>query len=140
MSKESYIGIDLGGTQVRAALVEEEKLIELQSKKIDASASTEQVLEDIFELVLPLIKKNVRAIGIGVPGLVDTKNGMVYDVVNIPSWKVLPLQKLMQEKFHLPVFVNNDANCFALGEFYFGQGHGKNSLIGLTIGTGLLFG
>ncbi|MFL5738637.1 MAG: ROK family protein [Flavisolibacter sp.] len=137
MNSESYIGIDLGGTQVRAALVQNEKLIRLESTKIDASASMEKVLEEVFELTTPLMNKTIKGIGIGVPGLIDTENGMVYDVVNIPSWKILPLQKLVQEKYQLPVFVNNDANCFALGEFYFGQGRGKDALIGLTIGTGL---
>ncbi len=62
---------------------------------------------------------------------------MVYDVVNIPSWKKIPLQKLMEDRYNIPVYVENDANCFALGEFYFGKGKDHTSMIGLTIGTGL---
>ena len=62
---------------------------------------------------------------------------MVYDVVYIPSWKAVPLKKWMEERYKVPVFVDNDANCFALGEFYFGKGKGYNSMLGLTIGTGL---
>jgi glucokinase len=72
-----------------------------------------------------------------VPGLVDTDNGIVYDVVNIPSWKKVHLREAMEDRYHLPVFINNDANCFVLGEFYFGKGKGADSMIGLTIGTGL---
>jgi glucokinase len=91
----------------------------------------------LFSLTDKLLTGSVEAIGIGVPGLVDLKNGTVYDVVNIPSWKEVPLQQVMKERYALPVFINNDANCFALGEFYFGKGKGADSMVGLTIGTGL---
>jgi glucokinase len=80
---------------------------------------------------------SVTSIGIGVPGLVDIEEGLVFDVVNIPSWKEIALRKWMEERYHLPVSINNDANCFALGEFYFGKGKDCHSMIGLTIGTGL---
>jgi glucokinase len=73
----------------------------------------------------------------GIPGLIDEEQGMVYDVVYIPAWKKVPLQKWLQERYGIPVLLNNDANCFALGEFYFGNGQGHRSMIGLTIGTGL---
>jgi glucokinase len=79
----------------------------------------------------------VKAIGIGVPGLVNSEEQMVYDVMYIPSWKKVPLQKWMENRYQVPVYINNDSNCFALGEYYFGKGKGMNSLIGLTIGTGL---
>jgi glucokinase len=81
--------------------------------------------------------RSVKAIGIGVPSVVDTEAGVVYDVQNIPSWKEVPLRKWMEQRYGVPVIVNNDANCFALGEHYFGQGKGHASMIGLTIGTGL---
>ncbi|MGH2563433.1 MAG: ROK family protein, partial [Ginsengibacter sp.] len=76
-------------------------------------------------------------IGIGVPGLVNNEEQLVYDVVYIPAWKKVALKKLMEERYNIPVYVENDANCFALGEYYFGKGQGYNSIIGLTIGTGL---
>ncbi len=79
----------------------------------------------------------MKAIGIGVPSVVDLEEGIVYDVQNIPSWKEVPLKKLMEERYHVPVIVNNDANCFVLGELYYGKGKDQRSLIGLTIGTGL---
>jgi len=68
---------------------------------------------------------------------VDPGSGMVYDVLNIPSWKELPLRSILEQRFGLPVFLDNDANCFAWGEYVCGKGRGSNSLIGLTIGTGL---
>jgi glucokinase len=131
------IGIDLGGTNIRGGLVSEDNLSSVLSQKINASGSVDDVLTDLLSLVDKLISPSVKAIGIGVPGLVDTDHGIVYDVVNIPSWKQVPLGQLLGDRYHLPVYINNDANCFALGEFYFGKGKGANSMIGLTIGTGL---
>ena len=131
------IGIDLGGTNIRGGLVSESNLSSILSQKVSASGSVDDVLKELFSLIDKLINSSVNAIGIGVPGLVDTEHGIVYDVVNIPSWKQVPLGKLLGDRYHLPVFINNDANCFALGEFYFGKGRGSDSMIGLTIGTGL---
>jgi len=135
--KNQTIGIDLGGTNIRGVLVSEDHLSSVLSQKINSSGSVEEVLKELFSLVDKLIVPSIKAIGIGVPGLVDTEQGIVYDVVNIPSWKQVPLGQLMRDRYHLPVFINNDANCFALGEFYFGKGKGYESMIGLTIGTGL---
>lgn len=132
---KKILGIDLGGTSMKAGLVEENHLSGIVSQRVNALASAEEVLEDLFRFSDKLVTKEVDAIGIGVPGLVV--EGMVYDVVNIPSWKEIPLQRLMQERYQLPAVLNNDANCFALGEFYFGKGRGHDSMIGLTIGTGL---
>ena len=135
--RNQVIGIDLGGTKISAGIVTGDELNHISSKKITKEGSVEKVLEDLFSVTDQLMNDTVRSIGIGVPGLVDTERGIVYDVMNIPSWQEVPLQKLMHERYHLPVYVNNDANCFALGEYYFGKGKGYNSVIGLTIGTGL---
>jgi len=131
------IGIDLGGTHVRAGVVSEGRLENIESVRIPSDGSVDEVLRVIFQLVDPLIHANIKAIGIGVPSVVDVEKGIVYDVQNIPSWKVVELKKLMEERYRLPVLINNDANCFALGEKYFGKGREAHSLIGLTIGTGL---
>jgi len=84
-----------------------------------------------------LIDDSIKAIGIGVPSVVDVDEGIVYDVQYIPSWVEVPLKKYMEDRYHIPVFVNNDANCFAVGEYHFGKGNGIDSMIGLTLGTGL---
>jgi glucokinase len=131
------IGIDLGGTHVRAGVVSEGRLENIASVRIPSDGAVDEVLRVIFQLVDPLIDENIKAIGIGVPSVVDVEKGIVYDVQNIPSWKVVELKKLMEERYRLPVLINNDANCFALGEKYFGKGQKAHSLIGLTIGTGL---
>ena len=137
MDNTYNIGIDLGGTNIRGGLVNENDLQGITSRRINAMGSVEEVLQELFSFTDQLINNSVTSIGIGVPGLVDVEQGIVFDVINIPSWKEVPLQKWMQDRYHLPVFINNDANCFALGEFYFGKGKGCNSMVGLTIGTGL---
>lgn len=137
MNQTKIIGIDLGGTHVRAGVVSEGKLSSIASVRIPADGSVDEVLRVIYQLIDPLIDGDIKALGIGVPSVVDVEKGIVYDVQNIPSWKVVELNKLMEERYRLPVLINNDANCFALGEKYFGKGQNVHSLIGLTIGTGL---
>lgn len=137
MNNKTILGIDMGGTNIRAGLVNEHKIKSITSRRVDGKGSMQKVLQDVFNLADNLIDSSVTSIGIGVPALVDLEQGIVYDAVYIPSWKKVPLKKLLEERYHLPVLINNDANCFALGEFYFGKGKGVNSMIGLTIGTGL---
>jgi glucokinase len=135
--EESIMGIDLGGTNVRCGLVNRSRVSDIHAIRISSRASEEEVMEEIFSLADLLMSPSVTAIGIGVPSVVDLEKGIVYDVQNIPSWKEVALKKRMEEKYKVPVIVNNDANCYALGEFYYGKGRGRHSMIGLTIGTGL---
>src|SRR4029079_19183913 len=104
MNSSKILGIDLGGTNVRGGLVEGDTVSGIISERINANGSAEEVLQNFFHFTDSLINKNVKAIGIGVPGLVD--KGMVYDVVNIPSWTAIPLQSLIEERYNLPVAIN----------------------------------
>jgi glucokinase len=131
------IGVDLGATNVRGAVVTGDRLSDIISARIHSDGSVEEVLNDIYQVVDQLISEDIEAIGIGVPSVVDVEQGIVYDVLYIPSWVEVPLKKHMEARYHVPVFVNNDANCFAVGEHYFGKGKGVDSMIGVTLGTGL---
>ena len=137
MSSPQIIGIDLGATNIRGAVVSGDSLSNIISVRIHSDGDVETVLQDIYHVIDNLITPNIAAIGIGVPSVVDIEAGIVYDVQYIPSWVEVPLKHLLESKYKTPVFVNNDANCFALGEYYFGQGRGVTSMVGLTIGTGL---
>ncbi|WP_295676642.1 ROK family protein [uncultured Mucilaginibacter sp.] len=130
-------GIDLGATNIRGAIVSNKILSDVVSAKIHSNGPVEEVLNDIYQVLDALIDNSVQAIGIGVPSVVDIDKGIVYDVQYIPSWKEVPLKKHLEARYHLPVFVNNDANCFAVGEYHFGKNREVKSMIGLTIGTGL---
>ena len=137
MTEPKVIGIDLGATNIRAGLVQGAVIANIQSKRINSVGTVEDVLADFYALIDVLIDAEVQAIGVGVPSVVDLAKGIVYDVQHIPSWKEVPLKTILEAKYKIPVFVNNDANCFALGEYHFGKGNGIENMIGLTIGTGL---
>jgi glucokinase len=137
MTEPKVIGIDLGATNIRAGLVQGAVIANIQSKRINSVGTVEDVLADFYALIDVLIDAEVQAIGVGVPSEVDLAKGIVYDVQHIPSWKEVPLKTILEAKYKIPVFVNNDANCFALGEYHFGKGNGIENMIGLTIGTGL---
>lgn len=137
MENTKVIGIDLGATNIRGAVVNGDSIGDILSKRIQTKGTEQQVLDDVYNLVDSLVDSEVKGIGIGVPSVVDVKLGIVYDVIHIPSWKEVHLKRLLEARYHIPVFVNNDANCFALGEHYFGKGKGVSDMIGLTIGTGL---
>jgi glucokinase len=135
MPKSLTYGVDLGGTNVRAGLVQNGKITALHTRKVSSRAKQEVVIDEVCETIAPVLPPGVQGIGIGVPSLVD--HGVVCSVNNIPSWRAVPLQKILKRHFGVPVFVNNDANCFALGELHFGVGRGYQNLVGLIIGTGL---
>ena len=137
MKNETILGIDLGGTNIRAGLVCDNNLSPVIAKKVNSKGSVEEVLQEVYDVIDKLFDPQLKAIGIGIPGLVDVEKGIVFDVVNIPSWKSVPLKQLVEERYKIPVCINNDANCFALGEFHFGKGKGYGSMLGVTIGTGL---
>lgn len=134
----SFIGVDLGGTNMRAGRISDNRLIEQASRPTPKDAKKcEDTLEILLEAIRSVWNEDVKGIGIGVPSVVDRKKGIVYDVVNIPRWKEVHLKELLESQFNVPVYVDNDANCFALGERFFGEGRNYENFVGLTIGTGL---
>ena len=132
------IAIDLGGTNVRVATVlpggQVERII---SEPCRSKGSEEEVLEHIFSLIDELMTPEVDGIGIGVPSVVDTDKGIVYNVVGIPSWKEVHLKDRLEERYHIPASVDNDCNCFALGVTSFGRGQGYREAFCVTLGTGV---
>ena len=131
------IGIDLGGTNIRAALIKDGVINSVHREELKEKDSLQNTINQLVDTIAALINKEVTAIGIGVPSVVDIEKGIVYDVINIPSWKRVELKKILEERFHLPVYINNDVNCFALGEHKFGQGKAFSSFVALSIGTGI---
>jgi glucokinase len=138
--KATVIGVDLGGTKVKAGRVIGEELAETHILKVSSQDSQHKVIEEVIEVIEAVFINEVAGIGIGVPSIVDVEKGIVWDVVNIPSWRKVPIKGILEERFKVPVYVNNDANCFAVGEKYFGKGKGVSNMIGLIIGTGLAAG
>ena len=135
--QEAVVGVDLGGTKIHTARIRAGRIEQSFKMKISSHAAKNDVLLEVIQSIVAVMNDEVKAIGIGVPGLVDTKTGVIYDIVNIPSWKKVNLGEELNRQFRVPVFINNDANCFALGEFYFGHGKGLKNMVGLTLGTGM---
>ena len=131
------IGVDLGGTKITAALIENEKIIRQFTCPTPYDQEKMVVVDAIAVAIAEVFDPEIQGIGIGVPSLVDLETNEVIDVTNIPSWDTVPLKQLLEDRFAKPVFVNNDANCFALGEKHFGKGKHYRNFVGLTIGTGL---
>ncbi|HTF16419.1 MAG TPA: ROK family protein [Chryseolinea sp.] len=132
------IGVDLGGTNVRGSLVDDSgNLYHYRKERFRNDASLDDTLSQLITFIRPLVAPEVRGIGIGVPSVVDPVKGIVYNVTNIPSWTSVPLAERLRTEFHIPVAVNNDVNCFALGEFRYGMLAGYSHVVGMSCGTGL---
>ena len=132
------IAIDLGGTNVRVATVlPDGQFGKILSEPCHATGSEAEVLEQLYRLIDDLFCPEVDGIGIGVPSVVDTDRGSVYNVVGIPSWKEVHLKDLLEARYHVPAAVDNDCNCFALGVTRFGKGGPHKEAFCVTLGTGV---
>ena len=137
MSEETIIGVDLGGTKVSVGAVTGGKVKRLERREVPAQESAEVVLTEITDAIDQVFDQSVVGIGCGVPSVVDVDEGIVFDVENIPSWKEMHLKAALEERFGVPVSINNDANAFVVGEHVFGKGQGYRDIVGMTLGTGL---
>jgi len=136
--KDSLIGVDLGGTKVAVGKIVAGVITEQLYAEIDQESDDPMdAVRLMRDLIHRLMNEQVQGIGVGVPGLVNRDWGIVYDVLNIPNWKEIPLKSLLEEKFHVPVYIDNDANCFAMGEYRFGSHAGHDDFVGITLGTGM---
>ncbi len=135
----NYIGVDLGGTKVNAGRVTGCSVIDRHYELLpDNQHNSSQVVD----LIIKAIRKvhgdhDIHGIGVGVPSILDRENGVIYEVQNIPLWKEVPLGPILSEEFGCTVAMHNDASCFALGEYHFGQGKGSPNMVGITLGTGM---
>jgi glucokinase len=137
------IGVDLGGTQVRAALVQDGKLLSRVGYLTQDEDGFEAVLLRIKEAIrqaaiqagVPL--EHVVGIGIGAPGPLDSRTGILFAPPNLKGWHNVPLRQLLYEEFSLPVYLGNDANLAGLGEHIYGAGRGVPDMIYVTVSTGI---
>lgn len=136
LEDQSLIGVDLGATNVRVARVHQHRIEEIEIEKIVDTQKASDLVDQIINLIQKIDTQEVTSIGVGVPSVVDVEQGVVYDVQNIPSWDKVPLKNILETEFDKPAHINNDANCFVLGEKFFGKGQGYRSIVGLTLGSG----
>ncbi|HSJ68256.1 MAG TPA: ROK family protein [Anditalea sp.] len=131
------LGIDIGGTKIHMGVVQNGELLNNCIIPTPSASSMDQILSELVAAAESLMVENVAGIGVGVPGLVDEEKGMVYSLLNIPSWKEVPLKKHLEDHLNLPACIANDANSFAAGVKVYGQGGNYKNMLGLTLGTGL---
>ncbi|WP_291788115.1 ROK family protein [Cecembia sp.] len=134
---QPILGIDIGGTNIRAGVMINNELQDIRSIETPSRESKEYILEVIADFISGYLDYDFFAIGIGIPGLIDTENGIVLNLSNIPSFTKVHLKDFLQNRFAKPVFINNDANCFTLGEYKFGSAQGYQHVVGITLGTGV---
>ena len=138
-----YLGVDLGGTNIKAGVTDENGNILLKSSiKTDAAGDAKRIAEQMAGLCLDLVRKtnvsmdDVESVGVGIPGTVDAEKGTVIYCNNL-KMDGAPVGAMMQEILKKPVYLANDASCAALGEFVCGSGRDHNSIILVTLGTGV---
>ncbi len=131
------IGVDLGGTNIRAGLIDGKTIVNSTATPLSDKDDLTSTLDQLKSIIHTVFQNGVQGIGLGVPSIVDLEKGIVYDVVNIPSWKEVHLRDILEKEFGVPVFINNDSNCFALGEKYYGFGQQHKTFVGITLGTGI---
>ena len=138
-----YIGIDLGGTFVKCGIVDEQGKILIKDKIPTGNGRPyTEIAADMAEFAKQLIsraglkKEDVKAAGIGAPGTVDSKNGVIVYSNNI-RWENVPLCREIEKRLGLPTYITNDANAAALGENFCGAGKDYQSMVFITLGTGV---
>jgi len=143
-SKKYVIGVDVGGTNVKVAVVGLQGKIYTKkvfsTRKHPHANELISILIDYIRAVIcdyKISKKNILGIGIGTPGLVDSERGIIHYLVNIKGFKEVPLKRIIERKLGIPTFLDNDVNVMALGELYYGSGRGVENMICLTLGTGV---
>lgn len=137
---QEVIGIDLGGTNFKMGRVKNGQILQEVQCAVNATMGEDQLLEILYQHIDAIITSETKAIGLGVPGIVDPEAGIIYDIQNLPAWKEVPLRRLLEARYTISVYLNNDANCFALGEKMYGEGKLYQNFIGLSIGTGIGMG
>ena len=144
MGKKYNIGVDIGGTNVKIALVDEKGIIAYSnSVPTRAEMGYEYTIQNIISTIKDSLKEsnndisNIGGIGFGLPGQIDSVNGIVRLLPNIPGWVEVPLAKIVQDEFKVPVKLDNDVRVATLGELNFGAGKGCQNLVCLTVGTGV---
>lgn len=143
--KSFVLGIDVGGTNIKVGLIgaggrvisrtnlATKSFVRSKNKLISALVDSCQEIISNHNLS----KKDILGIGLGLPGLVNTKKGFVHKLVNIPGWSNIPLAKIIKQKTGIPTIIDNDVNVITLGEWKFGAGRGAKNMVCFTLGTGV---
>ncbi len=146
MMKTKYaLGIDIGGTSIKYGICSDSgELIHQSAVDTLATSPREEILEQIAGIIEQGLHQaeelgiELSAVGIGTPGSVDVEHGFLMGgTPNFKYWRDVPIAETLEKKFRLPIYVDNDANVMAFGEFKFGAGRHKQNVVAITLGTGI---
>lgn len=134
------IGIDFGGTTIKSAVVQDGRLL-THGEPIDTESHTnaKTLIDEILRVIATLrgLHPEVVAVGVGLPGFVDSVNGIVHELTNVAGWDEVPLRAILAERTGLPAIIENDAKAMAFGEWKYGAAQNGRNVICITLGTGV---
>ncbi len=134
----TIVSVDIGGTQIRAAVYPHDGIKPLQVRRVPTASGEGEVIDRMVALIESVWPDEpVDAIAVAIAGPLNPKTGIIINAPNIPGWDNFPLGKILSDHFHVPVFIGNDANLAALGEWKYGAGQGHHDVLYLTISTGI---
>lgn len=141
MSQALALGIDLGGTQLRVAVVDGHgRVLRREAVRTDVNGGPLHIIAQMQRLADDLAAsdwKDIAAIGVCAPGPLDSEQGQVIDIPTLPGWQNFPLRRALEEKFSRPAAIENDGIAAAYGEWKFGAGQGLDHLVYVTVSTGI---
>ena len=144
MKKRFIVSIDLGGTNLKVALLDlKYRIIDRQILNTRSLHKKDNLIAKIAGASLDIIncnglsKKNILGVGLGLPGPIDVRRGLVHFFPNIPGWKEVNLKRILERRLSLPVFLDNDANLMCLAEYRLGAARKATNALCLTLGTGV---
>ena len=141
MEKKYVVGVDLGGTKIYTALVDlegnivNEKIVETLAEEGEEAVAG-RIINTIDSVIAGVDKDLIKAIGIGSPGPLDAKKGIIIETSNLP-FKNFEIVNVLKERYDLPTYLDNDANVATLAEFMFGAGKGTENMVYITVSTGI---
>jgi len=144
MKKKYVIGVDVGGTNVKVGIIDLKGRIRKKRMFSTGNFSSRRglinaLVEDIRTVLgeSGIEKKEVLGIGVGTPGLIDSRRGIIHYLVNIKGFEEVPLKKILEKRLRIPTFLDNDVNIMCLGELHYGNGSGGKNIVCVTLGTGV---
>jgi glucokinase len=144
MGEKLAVGIDLGGTNITAALVAENgRIAHSVTRRTEAARGSKPVIDDMGSMVDELIANNkirredIVGLGIGSPGPLSHRDGIIYKAANLPGWINVKIREGLRDRTGLPTILDNDANAASFGEYWAGAGKDVRELVVLTLGTGI---
>jgi glucokinase len=130
----NVIGVDVGGTKIRAVLFKNNKAVKIKEIKTQAKKGKAAVIKNIVSAIKSVSDGKIKGIGIGMPGPLDSKKGIIHNPPNLPGWKNVPIKDILRKKLGMKIIVENDVNCLALSVLKLKK---SKNLIALTLGTGV---